>query len=167
MFFQLGDVDLTSERCLAAAVDRPRPVSRRHHSGADPAIAFRWDRTGAPKGSGVQPDPQHRRQHRRSGALALYVRTSSVMHSQFVEHVSPYNQALKAQPEGGWSMATPQALAHLEHEISVQAAVIAYTGDFWIFALVAVAALPLLLFIGRQTLPRSPKERAEALVVGE
>jgi MFS transporter, DHA2 family, multidrug resistance protein len=102
-----------------------------------------------------------------SGALAMYVRTSSVMHSQFVEHVSPYNQALKAQPHGGWSMATSQALAHLEHEIDVQAAVIAYTGDFWIFALVALAALPLLLFIGRQILPQSPKERAEALVVGE
>ena len=63
-----------------------------------------------------------------SGALAMYVRTSSVMHAQLAEHVTPFNRALQAQGHEGWSMATTQALARLEKEISLQSAVIGYTG---------------------------------------
>jgi DHA2 family multidrug resistance protein len=102
-----------------------------------------------------------------SGALAMYVRTSSVMHAQLVEHVSPFNRALQAQGHEGWNMATTQALARLEREISLQSAVIGYTGDFWLFALVALAALPLLLFIGRTTLPSGASDRAGGLTIGE
>ena len=102
-----------------------------------------------------------------SGALALYVRTSSVMHAQLAEHVTPFNRALQAQGPQGWSMATTQALARLEREISLQSAVIGFTGDFWLFALVALAALPLLLLIAKPKLPRSAADRAEAMVIAE
>ena len=102
-----------------------------------------------------------------SGALALYVRTSSVMHAQLAEHVTPFNRALQAQGPQGWSMATTQALARLEREISLQSAVIGFTGDFWLFALVALAALPLLLFVAKPKLPRSAADRAEAMVIAE
>ncbi len=102
-----------------------------------------------------------------SGALALYVRTSSVMHAQISEHVTPFNRALQAQGSEGWSMATTQALARLEREISLQSAVIGFTSDFWLFALVALAALPLLLFIGRTTLPGGASDRAGGLTIGE
>ncbi len=102
-----------------------------------------------------------------SGALAMYVRTGSVMHAQLVEHATPFNRALQAQGHEGWSMATTQALARLEREISLQSAVIGYTGDFWLFALVALAALPLLLFIGRQRLPSGAGDRAGGLTIGE
>ena len=102
-----------------------------------------------------------------SGALAMYVRTSSVMHAQIAEHVTPFNRALQAQGHEGWSMATTHALARLEREISLQSAIIAFTGDFWLFALIALAALPLLLFIGKPKLPRSAADRAEAMVIAE
>ncbi|HEV8261480.1 MAG TPA: DHA2 family efflux MFS transporter permease subunit [Burkholderiales bacterium] len=102
-----------------------------------------------------------------SGALAMYVRTSSVMHAQLAEHVTPFNRALQAQGHEGWSMASTQALARLEREISLQSAVIGYTGDFLLFALVALAALPLLLFIGRQRLPGGAGDRAGGLTIGE
>jgi DHA2 family multidrug resistance protein len=102
-----------------------------------------------------------------SGALALYVRTSSVMHAQLVEHASPFNKALQAQAPGGWSLASTQALARLEREISMQSAVIGFTGDFRLFALIALATLPLLLFIGKIKPPRSPADRAEAMVIAE
>ena len=102
-----------------------------------------------------------------SGALALYVRTSNVMHAQLAEHVTPFNRALQAQGPQGWSMATTQALARLEREISLQSAVIGFTGDFWLFALVALAALPLLLFVAKPKLPRSAADRAEAMVIAE
>ncbi len=101
-----------------------------------------------------------------SGALAMYVRTSSVMHAQLAEHISPFNRALQAQGHDGWGMATTQALAKMEREISLQSAVIGFTGDFWIFALIALAALPLLLFIGK-TKPPAGADRAEAMVIAE
>jgi DHA2 family multidrug resistance protein len=101
-----------------------------------------------------------------SGALAMFVRTSSVMHAQLAEHATPFNRALQAQGHDGWSMASIQSLARLEREISLQAAVIGFTGDFWIFALIALAALPLLLFIGKTKAPRGA-DRAEAIVIAE
>jgi DHA2 family multidrug resistance protein len=102
-----------------------------------------------------------------SGALAMFVRTSNVMHSQLVEHVTPFNRALQAQGHDGWSMATVQSLARLEREVSLQSALIAFTNDFWLFALVALAALPLLLFVGKPQLVRGAGERAEAMVIAE
>lgn len=102
-----------------------------------------------------------------SGALAMHVHTSSVMHAQLTAHVTPYSRALQAQAPDGWSMATPQALARLEQEISKQSAIIGFTGDFRLFALVALAALPLLLFIGKTNLSRSAGDRPEALIIGE
>jgi len=102
-----------------------------------------------------------------SGALALYVRTSSMMHAQLAEHVTRYSKALQAQPADGWGIATTRALARLDKEIDMQSAIIGYTGDFRLFALVALAALALLLFIGRIKPPRSPAERAEAMVIAE
>ncbi|HEX4984791.1 MAG TPA: DHA2 family efflux MFS transporter permease subunit [Burkholderiales bacterium] len=101
-----------------------------------------------------------------SGALAMFVRTSSVLHSELAGHVSPFNRALQAQGADGWSMATTQALARLEKEVSLQSAIIAFTGDFWIFAMVALGTLPLLLFIGKTRLP-GRRDSAEALVVAE
>jgi DHA2 family multidrug resistance protein len=100
-----------------------------------------------------------------SGALAMFVRTSSVMHSQIVEHVSPFNRALQAQGAEGWSMGSVQALARLEREISLQSALIGFTSDFWLFALIALAALPLLLLIGKTRVPR--KGDADTLVIAE
>ncbi len=102
-----------------------------------------------------------------SAALAMYVRTTSVMHAQLAEHVTPFNRALQAQGHDGWSMATTQALAKLEREINLQSAIIGFTGDFWLFALIALAALPLLLFIGKTKMPRNAADRAEAMVIAE
>ena len=101
-----------------------------------------------------------------SGALALFVRTSTVSHAQLAEHATPFNRALQAQGHDGWSMSTLQSLAALEREISLQAAVIGFTGDFWIFALIAFASLPLLLFIRQPKALRSG-DRAEAMVIAE
>ncbi len=102
-----------------------------------------------------------------SGALAMYVRTSSVVHARLTEHVTPYSDALQAQPPGGWHMGSTESLMQLEQEIARQAAILGFTGDFWLFALVALAALPLLLLIGKTPEPRGPRDRAEAMAIGE
>ncbi len=100
-----------------------------------------------------------------SGALAMHVRASSMMHAQLTEYIAPYSQALPLQAAGGWNMNSIESLARLQQEIDRQSLVIAYTGDFRIFAFVALAALLLLPFIGRTPIPNTPKDRAEALVV--
>jgi len=84
-----------------------------------------------------------------------------------VEHVTPFNRALQAQSQHGWSMATIKSLAMLEREVSLQSATLAFTNDFWLFALVALAALPLLLFVGKPQLVRAAGERAEAMMIAE
>ena len=97
-----------------------------------------------------------------SGALTLFVQASSVGRSQLTEHVTPYNPVLQA-PQG-WGMATQGQLAHLDQVIDLQAAMMAYVHDFWLFALGALAALPLLLFIGKV---RTPQGEAAGSVVAE
>jgi DHA2 family multidrug resistance protein len=98
-----------------------------------------------------------------SGALTLFVQASGVGRARLTEHVTPYSEALRAQP--GWSMTTPEQLALLEEQIDLQAAMMAYVHDFWLFALGALAALPLLLFIGKGQAPR--RGEASQAVLGE
>ena len=100
-----------------------------------------------------------------SGALALYLRTSNTMHSQLVEHITPFNRALQAHGHDGWSISTLHSLALLEREISLQAAIIGFTSDFWMFAMIALAALPLLLFIRKTKGLRGAG--AETMVIAE
>ncbi len=102
-----------------------------------------------------------------SGALALYVRANSASHAQLAEHVTPFNQALQAQGTEIWGLANTQALAQLERDINMQAMVTGFTGDFLMFALVALAALPMLLLVGKTRLPQSASDRAEAVVIAE
>lgn len=99
-----------------------------------------------------------------SATLTLFVQASSASRALLTEHVTPYNEAL--QGPTGWSMATPEQLARLERQIDLQAAMMAYVHDFWLFAVGALAALPLLLLIGR--LPKMTAQREPgALVPGE
>jgi DHA2 family multidrug resistance protein len=98
-----------------------------------------------------------------SGALTLFVQASSVGRARLTEHVTPYSEALRSQ--SGWSMATPEQLALLEEQIDLQAAMMAYVHDFWLFAIGALAALPLLLFIGRQ--PTLRGRAASQVAIGE
>jgi MFS transporter, DHA2 family, multidrug resistance protein len=102
-----------------------------------------------------------------SSALTLYVRARTTVHAQLAEHASPYNEALLGQAARGWNLDSPQALAQLEREIELQAAVSAYTGDFALFAFIAVISLPLLFLIGRQKLPDKRNMHSEGIAIGE
>jgi DHA2 family multidrug resistance protein len=96
-----------------------------------------------------------------SGALTLFVQSSSIGRAQLTEHVTPYREAL--QGHSGWGMGTTHQLAHLSDQIDLQSAMLAYIHDFWLFALGAVAALPLLLLIGKV----KPPQRGETASVLE
>lgn len=98
-----------------------------------------------------------------STALALLVRQSGTQRAILTEHVSPFRDTLRAGMEGArWSLDTVGGLAALEHELDLQAAMIAYIGDFRVLAAAALAGLPLLLLV-RQTVRSAAPAPAEAI----
>ena len=86
-----------------------------------------------------------------STALALFVRQSGAHRAMLTEHVTPYREALRyADTSAQWNLDTLSHIAKIEREIDLQAAMIAYIGDFRILAAAALAGLPLLLFVRTQ-----------------
>ncbi|HZP87664.1 MAG TPA: DHA2 family efflux MFS transporter permease subunit [Burkholderiales bacterium] len=85
-----------------------------------------------------------------SVTLALFVHTSAMSRAGLSEHVSPYSDALRAaESSGTWSMASTEKLAMLARELDRQAAVTGYNDAFLFLAAASLAAIPLLLFVGR------------------
>ena len=89
--------------------------------------------------------------------IAQLTNNITVFHSQLVEFVTPFNDAMKlpdapacSRPHGA------QALGALDGMVTQQAAVMAYSNDFLIMTFVSLAAFPLLALI------RSPKVAAAA-----
>jgi len=81
-----------------------------------------------------------------SVTLTLFVVYSAATHSRLVEYISPYREAAST---GGFDAGSVEGLTVIEHEIVLQAAMAGYNAAFQFLALGALAALPLLLFIGR------------------
>jgi len=80
-------------------------------------------------------------------------------HARLVEHVTPFNDALKAPDVAAvLNLATDQGRALLDAIVTQQAAIIAYAGDFKMLMWLAVAALPLIFVVGSSRLARGPAE---------
>jgi DHA2 family multidrug resistance protein len=98
--------------------------------------------------------------------VTLFVRESSMGRALLVEHITPYSQALRfIGPDAGVDLSTEHGLAVIEHQIELQAAMLGYDAVFLLLAIVACAALPLLLVIGRQR--KLERTDPEALVISE
>jgi DHA2 family multidrug resistance protein len=98
--------------------------------------------------------------------VTLYVRESSIGRARLVEHVTPYSDALRGiDPASGLELGTEHGLAMIERQVDLQAAMLGYSAVFLLLAVVAGAAFPLLLAIGRQA--RVKRADPEALVIGE
>jgi DHA2 family multidrug resistance protein len=82
-----------------------------------------------------------------SATLTLFVRATSTHRSRLAEHVSPYSESMQiaAAPH----LDSLKALALMDNELDLQAAMLAYLGDFRLLAFAAVAGLPLLLLVKR------------------
>jgi MFS transporter, DHA2 family, multidrug resistance protein len=81
-------------------------------------------------------------------SLAVTFLTRSTQHNraELAEHASPFNEVLGY---GGWDLSTMGGLLAINGEINRQAAMIAYVNDFHLMTLLAFAALPLILLVGR------------------
>ena len=77
-------------------------------------------------------------------------------HSQLVEHVTPFNDALHMPSAGVLSVSGLPNLEALEGIVTQQAAAMAYSNDFLLMTLVSLAAFPLLALI------RSPRAASAA-----
>ncbi|MEO8629335.1 MAG: hypothetical protein ABI612_14720, partial [Betaproteobacteria bacterium] len=96
-------------------------------------------------------------------SLTLFVVTSTQNRSWLVQYISPYSRALRASAEARiLDPASLHGLALIDREIDLQAAIAGYNADFLFLAIAAVAAMPVLLFIGRTR--RSEGEHAELLI---
>ena len=81
--------------------------------------------------------------------IAELTNTTTVMHARLVENVTPFNDALQMpNVTSTIDMATDAGKALLDTIVTQQAAIIAYANDFKLLLLLALAAMPLVLFVG-------------------
>ena len=84
----------------------------------------------------------------------------TAFHSQLVEHVTPFNDAMRMPDASMLSGHGLPNLAMLEGIVTQQAAAMAYSNDFLFMTLISLAAFPLLALI------RSPKSQTVAAPAG-
>jgi DHA2 family multidrug resistance protein len=82
--------------------------------------------------------------------IFLLGRNTQVMHTELVQHVTPFNDALQnGGPSRIWNLATAAGRDALNAEITRQATIIAFNDDFKLMMIVALTALPLVLLLRR------------------
>jgi MFS transporter, DHA2 family, multidrug resistance protein len=88
----------------------------------------------------------------------------TVFHSQLVEFINPFNNALSMPGVvGKFSLHNVKSLAALDGIVTQQAAVMAYSNDFLIMTFVSLAAFPLLLLIrGAKKAPGAAPAKPDA-----
>jgi DHA2 family multidrug resistance protein len=90
----------------------------------------------------------------------LLTRNTQAMHARLAEHVTPFNEVLKAQMPG--ATATPEGLAMLNHTVTSQAAMIAYLNDFKLMLVLTLCTIPLVALLRSA---RSGARRDEPVIV--
>ncbi len=77
-----------------------------------------------------------------SAVEALLTRNTQIMHSRLAEQITPYVSRLK--PLGQSTLSTTTGLAHLNEQVTGQAAMIAYNNDFKLMMILTLCAIPLI-----------------------
>jgi len=73
---------------------------------------------------------------------------TQIVHSRLVEHLRPDNPLARfPYLSAPYSLTDPSGIAALNHEVTRQAAMIAYNDDFALMLIVILASLPLLLLV--------------------
>ena len=87
---------------------------------------------------------------------------TQIVHSRLIEHLRPDNPVAQAPfLSAPFSLTNPSGIAALNHEVTRQAAMIAYIDDFALMLIVILASLPLLLLV------RVPRRRPIAAVADD
>ena len=73
---------------------------------------------------------------------------TQIVHSRLIEHLRPDNPLAQAPSlSAPFSLTAPSGIAALNHEVTRQAAMVAYNDDFALMLIVILASLPLLLLV--------------------
>jgi len=89
-----------------------------------------------------------------SVVVAFLAANTQANHALLAERISPLNPLMHgAWLPQAWDPATVAGLAALDHEVTRQAALIAYLGDFQLMMFVTSAMVPLLLLLRRPARP--------------
>jgi MFS transporter, DHA2 family, multidrug resistance protein len=93
--------------------------------------------------------------------VATLAENTQIVHSRLVERLRPDNPLAQgpylAAP---FSLTSPDGIAALNHEVTRQAAMVAYVNDFKLMMLIALSTLPLLLLL------REPRPAPEPVLAG-
>ena len=82
--------------------------------------------------------------------VGFYVRDSKANRASLIDHVSPFNEAMKHTPLPElWNMDRIASLVALDGEVTRQANFMAYTNDFRLLTFIILACLPLVLLMRR------------------
>lgn len=85
-----------------------------------------------------------------SVVIFMLARNTQVVHAELARHANPLNAALQAPAiQQFWNLKTMAGRAALNMEITRQAEIIAYMNDYKLLALLALAAAPLVLLLGK------------------
>ena len=81
-------------------------------------------------------------------AVLVVSRSTAANYSRLTEFITPYNKSLVAPGlPSQWSLDGTSSLLSLSNELLRQAAMIGYLNAFWLIAFVALAAVPLAVFM--------------------
>ncbi|MGE3991553.1 DHA2 family efflux MFS transporter permease subunit [Pseudorhodoplanes sp.] len=87
--------------------------------------------------------------------IFLLTRNTQIMHSTLIEHVTPFNAALRETAVSHvWNMATVSGRAALNAEVTRQATIIAYSNDFRLMMIIALVLVPF-IFLLRRAQPKA------------
>ena len=88
-----------------------------------------------------------------AGVIAIHTRQTQATHAMLAEHVNPFNELFQYPSIAKiWDLAEAGALAALDHEVTRQAAMIAYNNSFVLLAIGTAALIPTVFFF-RPTRP--------------
>jgi len=89
--------------------------------------------------------------------IAELTNTTTVMHARLVENVTPFNDALRMPNVAATlDIATDAGKALLDIIVTQQATIIAYANDYKMLLILAVVAMPLVLFVGSSRAVQQP-----------
>ena len=98
--------------------------------------------------------------------IAELTSKTTQFHSQLVEHVTPFNDALNMPDvKSVMDWTTDAGRAMLDAIVTQQAAVIAYSNDFKLMMFISLSAFPLLLLIKKSARPQGKPDPSEAHVM--
>jgi DHA2 family multidrug resistance protein len=88
-------------------------------------------------------------------SIALLVRSTAGNYARMIELINPFNGAIRAGSPAAWNIGAPAGLTRMAHEVERQASMIGYINGFYLLALTAAIAVPLVSLM--RTRPFEPQ----------